>query len=315
MWNRLKNRLRRHGVAGALKLLPGNIVYVLSRFGRRRRRLRRALEEFDRRFGVDTAGYRSITTLDMPIEVAAHAVRYQPIPDIETYLRALEIRFAEYTFIDYGCGKGRALLMASEYPFKEIIGVEYAAELIAVARTNMLSYRSSTQQCRRITVAASDARMFEPPATPTVFFLYNPFDEVVLEEVLVRIRNADPDGRPKNYLIYVDPRHRSCVEAIAEWKIAADRGSWDPPAICFRLYVLMPSYDLLIAPWGAVGWHAHCCGRRSDCYRSSRAFTHAGAARMTRRPPGNLTAADQPWCVTARGNWAASRWISAPSPG
>lgn len=79
MWKRLKSALRRHGATGILKLVPHNILYVLSRLGPRQRRRRRSLEEFDRRFGVDTAGYRSISTLDVPIEIATHATGYEPI--------------------------------------------------------------------------------------------------------------------------------------------------------------------------------------------------------------------------------------------
>src|SRR5690242_5062036 len=33
-------------------------------------------------------------------------------------------RFGDFTFIDLGSGKGRTLLMASDYPFRAIIGVE-----------------------------------------------------------------------------------------------------------------------------------------------------------------------------------------------
>ena len=32
-------------------------------------------------------------------------------------------------FVDFGCGKGRALLIASEYNFKSVRGVEFAHEL------------------------------------------------------------------------------------------------------------------------------------------------------------------------------------------
>ncbi len=226
MWTRLKSTLGRHGVSGIIKLLPQNIAYVLGLYGRRQRRQRRSLKEFDRRFGLDTAANRSVTALGMPIEIAAHAVRYQPISDLAAYLGALDISFAQYTFVDYGCGKGRALLLASDYPFAQIIGVDCVPGLIAIARSNIAAYRSASQQCCRLDLVTCDAREFSPPATPTIFFLYNPFDGVILSEVLARIGRVEPDASHPDYLIYVDPRHRSCIEATQRWKIAVDRQSW-----------------------------------------------------------------------------------------
>ena len=44
-------------------------------------------------------------------------------------LASLQIAFHDYTFIDFGSGKGRALLLASEFPFKRIIGLEFSPEL------------------------------------------------------------------------------------------------------------------------------------------------------------------------------------------
>ncbi len=46
----------------------------------------------------------------------------------------------DFTFIDLGSGKGRVLLMASEYPFQKIIGVEFMPELHRAAQKNIAGY-------------------------------------------------------------------------------------------------------------------------------------------------------------------------------
>jgi len=219
----LHRALRLHGIVGLFRLLPRNVAYVLDL---RRRQLRRSLDEFDRRFGVDTASHRSISTLDVPLEIAAHATRYEPIASLERYLRALDIAFEHYTFIDYGCGKGRALLMASDFPFKKIIGVEYSAELASIARRNIERYRSDNQKCLTIRVSEGNAGLFDPPDTAAVFFFHNPFDGLILEQVLDRIRRSHSAPGRVNYLVYVDPRHRGSIEADASWEIVADHHSW-----------------------------------------------------------------------------------------
>ncbi len=223
LWKRVQRARRRHGVVGLLKLLPHNLGYALDL---RRRRLRHSLDEFDRRHGVETAGHRSISTLDVPPLVAAHATRYEPVAHIEPLVSALGIAFDEYTFIDYGCGKGRALLMASEFAFRRIVGVEYSAELAAIARRNIGLYRSDSQQCQAITVIEGNAAAFQPPDEPTVYFLHNPFDEVILADVLRRIARIGTAQRQQRYLVYVDPQHRELIDGDPNWEIAADRRIW-----------------------------------------------------------------------------------------
>ena len=55
---------------------------------------------------------------------------YQPTEPalFHEMLAALNITFEDFTFIDLGSGKGRALLMASDYPFLRIVGVELLPE-------------------------------------------------------------------------------------------------------------------------------------------------------------------------------------------
>jgi hypothetical protein len=64
---------------------------------------------------------------------------YQPTePAIFRKMMAiLKIDFREFSFIDIGSGKGRVLLMASDYPFRRILGIELLPALHAVAEKNL----------------------------------------------------------------------------------------------------------------------------------------------------------------------------------
>lgn len=226
MRQRLQRAYARHGIAGLFRLMPKNAGFALSYFAPHRRRLRRAIGEFDRRFGVDTGGFEWISSFDAAAETAAHANNYAPVLKVEPYLRSLGIAFDQYTFIDLGCGKGRALLMASDFPFTEIIGVEYIAELVATARRNLERYSSTAQQCHSIRVVECDAAFFEPPAAPIVLFLYNPFDAVVLKQVLDRLGSSQSHPALRHYMIYCDPEHRSVIDRDPNWELVADHLSW-----------------------------------------------------------------------------------------
>jgi hypothetical protein len=89
------------------------------------------------------------------------------------------------TFIDYGSGKGRALLLASHYPFAQILGLEFAVELHHTALRNIQRYRSRVvQECKAIRLILADATQFRPPAGDLVVLFHNPFTRPLVEKVL-----------------------------------------------------------------------------------------------------------------------------------
>lgn len=106
----------------------------------------------------------------------------------------------QFTFIDLGSGKGRTLLMASDYPFKHIIGVELLPALNAIAQDNLKQYKSASQQCFAMESVCGDATRFILPDGPVVVYLFNPFLEAPLREAL---RNLENDLRKTGRLVYV----------------------------------------------------------------------------------------------------------------
>ena len=129
--------------------------------------------------GTDTARIVGAWALDIPHDKLEHANRYETVAPEVFYasLNELEIRHEEFVFIDIGSGKGRALLLASRFPFKEIIGVELSAGLNTVANRNLRAFKDESQKCFRIQSIGQDALDYELPPENIVFYLYNPFDE------------------------------------------------------------------------------------------------------------------------------------------
>ena len=85
-------------------------------------------------------------------------------------MSSLEIEFQDFTFIDVGSGKGRVLLMAADYPFRRILGIELLADLHRVAQANIQAYKAESQRCFDVESAAADARGFAFPARADRFF-------------------------------------------------------------------------------------------------------------------------------------------------
>jgi SAM-dependent methyltransferase len=120
----------------------------------------------------------------------------------EQILRAIPVDLSRFTFIDLGAGKGRALLMASDYPFQRIVGVEFMPDLCRAAQKNIAGYSSDRQRCRRVEAICMDARDFQFPLEPLVAYLFNPFSEPTFARVLENLRRSIEQAPRAVYIAY-----------------------------------------------------------------------------------------------------------------
>src|SRR5882724_8933390 len=111
---------------------------------------------------------------------------YQPTEPalFKEMMASLKIDFENFTFIDIGSGKGRVLLMAADYSFRRILGVELLPALHRVAQENLSVYKNESQRCFAVQSVCGDARRFGFPPEPTVLYLFHPLPEGGLVEVL-----------------------------------------------------------------------------------------------------------------------------------
>jgi SAM-dependent methyltransferase len=113
--------------------------------------------------------------------------------------------FSDFTFVDLGSGKGRTLLMASDYSFRRIVGVELLPALHAIAQENLAGYASESQKCFALESVCADAREFVFPAEPLLLYLFNPFPEAGLRQVIANLeRSLRAHPRPV-YVLYHNP--------------------------------------------------------------------------------------------------------------
>jgi Histone methylation protein DOT1 len=111
----------------------------------------------------------------------------------------------EFTFVDLGSGKGRVLLMASEYPFRGIIGIELLPSLNRIAEENIALYRSETQKCSALHSICGDATSLSLPEGPIVLYLFNPFPEPGLKRTLANLKMRLEANPSAIYLLYHNP--------------------------------------------------------------------------------------------------------------
>ena len=199
-WERLGISLRRRGIPGTAARIFHYCTVYLSRGGWRERR-------FDALFGVDTSGRLGRYELGVKTLNLLHAVEYRPTPvrEFVRIINDLRIDYKEWTFIDLGAGKGRAILLASHFPFRQVIGVEFAPELVRIAQCNIAAYKNPSRECQDLNVLLQDATEYCLPCEKCVIYLNNPFDGPVMARVIENI-GASVEKFPRDlYVVYWNP--------------------------------------------------------------------------------------------------------------
>lgn len=224
LYTRLRKAIQKRGWQGTLQLLWWKICYAcgywLSPARYRERRLDR---EFDFRFGVDTSGILDFEQLGVQSQNVVHATWYEQTKPaaFDELMKHLRIRYEDFIFVDFGSGKGRAVFLASEYPFRKIIGVEFARPLHEIAEQNLEYYYSPTQRCDAIELYCQDATEYVIPPEPAVYYFYNPFDAEVMATVLDNITQSLRIAPRPVFILYCNSRLRELVQQYGFTEIAS----------------------------------------------------------------------------------------------
>lgn len=196
------------------------MTYPLRRLNEARPSIRRRLEEersFDARYGVDTNGIINSEDLDIDDRaISQQSNGYEPTPIwvLRSILQSLPIRLEDYVFIDIGSGKGRTLLVASEHPFKKIIGAEISPALTAIANRNLQRYQHAARRCDDVESICMNALDFVFPNENLVIYIYNSFHEQLLKTVLANIELCLRRHRRDILVVYTNPVHYALLNDI-----------------------------------------------------------------------------------------------------
>jgi SAM-dependent methyltransferase len=221
VWTRWKAKafhsLKNRGVAGTIRITASAAKGVFARrwmlFCLSNPWYRYLDERFDQRFAVDTAGLLELPELQSDPRFQ-HSRRYEPSPQpiFIQMLRQLDVDYSKFVFIDFGCGKGKALLLASDLPFQRIIGVELSSQLIHVAEKNLSIYPGGARKPDLFHLACTDASDYRIPPEPAVFYFYYPFQAEVMRKILENIGRSLATAPREIYVLYLNPVHRDLLD-------------------------------------------------------------------------------------------------------
>lgn len=124
---------------------------------------------------------------------------------LEKVLRDLKITPLD-AIVDFGSGKGGALITFSRFPFAKITGVELSPVLVAIAEDNLKKLNISN-----ITMKVSDAADFTDLDEYNYFYFFSPFPCSVMSAVMQNISSSLIMSPRKAVIIYFNPE---CHDAV-----------------------------------------------------------------------------------------------------
>lgn len=200
----------------------GRIFYL---FEYARSYIEERLEAFDARFDTDT----SIPTFERTQKTSVHFYVPTTASVIYKILDSLPLQPNKFTFVDMGSGKGRALLVASEFPFKKIVGIELSDQLHRTAEENVRRFKPASQQCAAFDLRCMDALDYAHGEEPLVLFLFDPFGREILQDVIANLAASLKANPREAYVVYVYPQYEDLLQNCTVLrKIKHGSARWQP---------------------------------------------------------------------------------------
>ena len=169
---------------------------------------------FDLRNRTDTSGRVELNALTFSSPAKRQGTLYIPtrVRALRYFLNTCDFPSAS-VFVDLGCGKGQTLLVASRFPFKRVVGIEYTRELCTIATANVQAYRKQHPAVVSIDVIEADAAEYEVKPDENVFYMYHPFGPNVLRQVVLNILSSvERHSRPV-WIVYCHPLYGDVIES------------------------------------------------------------------------------------------------------
>ncbi|MBZ5857972.1 class I SAM-dependent methyltransferase [Flavihumibacter profundi] len=127
-------------------------------------------------------------------------------------LKNLAVEYSQLSLLDFGCGSGRILSVGMVKGFKKVVGVDIDEQSAQKAMHNckILQEKGFTTPYE---VYCDDATRFPIPAGTNLIYLFNPFGDKTMKEVIEKIISYCRGNRQDVYIIYYFPLLRHLFDA------------------------------------------------------------------------------------------------------
>lgn len=160
----------------------------------------------ERKYNLRTTGVKEVYKLKIKDVDTSNAAEYMPANYVllEKVFTQINKHPHNHTFLDMGCGKGRALFVAAHFGFTTITGVEFVPEYCQQLQ-QQIAGKALLFPNTSFTVHCMDAAQYTIPDNVQVLFFYNPFNEKVMRPVVQQITKSLQRAQRPLYVIYLNP--------------------------------------------------------------------------------------------------------------
>jgi SAM-dependent methyltransferase len=221
-WSKLRWSLAQRGLRGTMRTALGRLHRQDMAPGEEKP----LLHPFDQRYGVDTSGLIGGGDLRTGHKNDVFNTAYYGMAP-SRFRRVMEnwiadsghAAISQYSFVDLGCGKGRPVMMASEFQFRQVIGVELNASLAKTAEANLTVWTGVGRAVCPVQILCQDATEFSFPEGPCLLYLFNPFAAPVVKRLIERLESEFADRPGLLDVIYFNPEAGEVFDAHAGFKL------------------------------------------------------------------------------------------------
>lgn len=165
----------------------------------------RHLKSFDRRYGVRTSGHLELSKTSFDCSKLQHATSYGAVNAwaFRKLLKELNLP-KRLHFADLGCGLGRACILAAEYGFEKVTGVELAHDLCVKARENISRCRLAPSTISSVSIVHADVLDYCAHTEDDIFFIYRAFSLELFRTVRRKLAERATHQNKPMTLIYTE---------------------------------------------------------------------------------------------------------------
>jgi len=162
----------------------------------------------ERKYGIRTIGVESLPG-NLKADERKHFSLYEPVNYYSAtwLLDQLKPADLQSSLLDVGCGRGRVLAMGAVYGFKDMIGIDFSKELCNRAE-EVCNGVAARHPGTNIQIVCTDARDFDVPERVGVIFLFNPFDDTVMEPFIAKVQESLQRRRRPIKVLYANPQFK-----------------------------------------------------------------------------------------------------------
>lgn len=177
------------------------------------------LPTLDRQYGIDTVGFLPPVYLKSGKEADKTNRAFGSVsPEVFHPVLDAIPDIAGRDFIDLGAGKGAAMIIASEYPFKSVSGIELSRYLCEIAWKNLAIVGKNFPDRVDMPLIEGDASDPVLPDGPVVIGFFNSFYNEPLDRLLERLaRHAE---KHEVLFVYGNPMEWAVLDrhpAFSRW--------------------------------------------------------------------------------------------------